>query len=278
MASKVERPAEGFPKALICTAAGNGRLFGVGFEAHLNSEVPMRRIALYLLILLSLTACTIQDKPVRTLEAVLPATGISTLTLGVNIGAIVVTPSTDSQVHVSVGLKPSNSFFGIFSKGGEDAIKAAVINKVSSNGILKLNLHYPANTDASGVNEYWALAVPVGMHISSNINVGKLEVSGIAGGIEANLNVGKVTLDLPGGAMKISINVGKINAQAQTLNYASASLGADVGDAQLLINGMPAGNTEKSGGGAHVSYQGHGQDTISLTVNTGKVALALNGK
>jgi len=238
----------------------------------------MRRIALCLLILLPLTACSLQEKPVRTLEAVVPAAGVSTLALGVNIGAVTITPSTDSEVHVSVGLKPSNSFLGIFSMGGEDAIKGAVINQVSSNGALKLSLQYPANTDASGVNEYWTLAVPVGMHISSDINVGKLQVSGVTGGVEANLNVGKVALDLPSGSMKVSINVGKINAQAATLNYAQVTLGADVGDTQLLVNGVSAGNLEKSGAGTHVSYQGHGQDAIRLTVNTGKVALALNGK
>lgn len=238
----------------------------------------MRRIALCLLILLSLTACSLQEKPVRTLEAVVPAAGVSTLALGVNIGAVTITPSTDSEVHVSVGLKPSNSFLGIFSMGGEDAIKGAVINQVSSNGALKLSLQYPANTDASGVNEYWKVAVPAGMHVSSDINVGKLQISGISGGIEANLNVGKATLDLPSGAIRVSINVGKIDARADTLNYGNVTLGADVGDADLRVNGMSAGNLEKTGSGTRVSFQGHGQDAISLTVNTGKIALALNGK
>jgi hypothetical protein len=238
----------------------------------------MRRITLCLLFFLLLTACSIQEQPVRTLETMVPATGLSTLALGVNIGAVVITPSTDSQVHVSVGLKPSNSFFGIFSMGGEDAIKGAAISQSSSNGVLKLGLQYPANTDASDVNEYWTLAIPTGMHVSSDINVGKLQVSGITGGVEANLNVGKVTLDLPSGPMKVSINVGKINAQAATLNYASVNLGAEVGDAQLQVNGVAAGNLEKSGSGNHVAYQGHGRNAISLTVSTGKVALALNGK
>ncbi|HVC29231.1 MAG TPA: hypothetical protein VNF48_06720, partial [Gammaproteobacteria bacterium] len=150
----------------------------------------MRHIASFLLILLPLAACSVQEKPARTLEAVASAKGISNLALGVNIGAVTITPSTDSEVHVSVGLKPSNSFLGIFSMGGQDAIKGAVIKQTSSNGALKLSLQYPTNTDASGVNEYWTLAVPVGMHISSDINVGKLQVSGVTGGVEANLNVG----------------------------------------------------------------------------------------
>jgi hypothetical protein len=238
----------------------------------------MRRIALVLLLLLPLVACSVQEKPARALEAVVAASGISALALGVNIGSVIITPSDDASVHVSVGLRPSNSFLGIFSMGGEDAIKAAAISQASVNGILKLSMHYPSNTDASGVNEYWTVAVPAGLHISSNISVGKLQISGITGGVDANLNVGKVTLDLPSGAMRVSVNVGKIDARAQTVNYGNVTLGADVGNATLDVNGMPVGDTEKSGSGNHVSYQGHGQDAINLKVNTGKIALSLNGK
>lgn len=238
----------------------------------------MRRAAVLLLLLLPLVACSLQEQPVRTLVAVVPAAGVSAVALGVNIGAVTIMPSKDAEVHVSVGLRPSNSFLGIFSMGGEDAIKAAAINQASANGVLKLSMRYPTNTDASGVNEYWTVAVPAGIHVSSDISVGKLQISGISGGIEANLNVGKVTLDLPSGAIKVSINVGKINAQSHTLNYGDVTLGADVGDANLRVNGMSAGNLEKTGSGTRVSFQGHGQDAISLTVNTGKIALALNGK
>ncbi len=239
----------------------------------------MRRAAVLLLFLLPLAACSLQEQPVRTLVAVTPAAGISAVALGVNIGAVTIMPSKDAEVHVSVGLRPSNSFLGVFSMGGEHAIKAAVINQASADGVLKLSMRYPANTDASGVNEYWTVAVPAGMHVSSDINVGKLRISGISGGVEANLNVGKVTLDLPSGPMKVSVNVGKINAQAHTLNYGKVSVSADVGDYSLEVNGVSTGNQEKTSPGNHrLSYQGHGQDAISLTVSTGKVTLALSGK
>ena len=238
----------------------------------------MRRVAIILLFLLPLAACSVQEKPVRTLETVVSAAGVSALVLSVNIGAVIITPSNDADVHISVGLRPSNSFLGIFNRGGEDAIKAAAISHANANGMLKLGMQYPANTDASGVTEYWTVAVPATLHINSHINIGKLQVSGVTGGVEANLNVGKATLDLPSGAIKVSANVGKIEAQAHTLNYGSVTLGADVGNAELKVNGTAAGNLEKSSSGNHVSYQGHGQDAISLTVNTGKIALALDGK
>ncbi len=238
----------------------------------------MRRIPLFMLICLLLAACSIQEQPARTLTTTVPATGISSLMLNVNIGSVTVTPSADSIVHISVGLKHSNSFFGIFSMGGNDAIKAATLSHESADGVLKLGLRYPANTDAGGVSEYWTLAIPAGMHVSSGMNVGKLQVSGITGGVEANLNVGKVTLNVPSGDVKISANVGKINAEANLSSYGSVNLIAGVGDAQLRIDGASAGTHEKSGSGARVSYQGSGKNTLSLSVSTGKVSLDLKGK
>ena len=238
----------------------------------------MRRMPLYLLICLLPAACTFQEKPVRTLQATIPAAGITTLALNINIGTVTITPSTDSQVHVSIGFKHANSFFGIFSMGGSDAIKAATLNQETSNGVLKLGMHYPANTDAGGVSEHWTLAVPAGMHINSRLNVGELQVSGISGGVEAELNIGKVSLDLPGGAIKVSVDIGKIMVTADMLNYGPVSLATTVGNATLRVNGNPAGNQQRSGSGSNVSYQGSGKDAISLTVNTGKVALELKGK
>lgn len=238
----------------------------------------MRRLPLYLLTCLLLAACSLQEKPVRTLQTTVPAAGLSSLALNINIGAVTVTPSTDSLVHVSVGLKHSNSFFGIFSMGGNNAINGATLSHETANGVLKLGVQYPTNADAGGVSEYWTLAVPASMHIRSQFNVGKLQVSGITGGVEANMNVGKVALDLPSGAMRVSINVGKISAVAKTLNYGPVSLVASVGDALLRVNGSPAGTQQQSGSGHRVSYQGKGKDAIDLSVNTGKVELDLKGQ
>ncbi len=237
----------------------------------------MRRNAVFFLLLLPLAACSVQQQPARTLEMVLPGSGVSGLALAANVGAVTIAPSRDARVHVNVALRPSKSFLGIISFGGQDAIRAAAIRHAVSDGVLKLAMQYPRNTHAGDVEEHWTLAIPPSLHVNSHINVGKLQVSGIAGGVEASLNVGKVVLYLPGGAMKVSANVGKIEAQAHTLNYGDVTLNADVGDAQLKVNGVPAGDLEKAGAGSRVSYRGHGHDTISLVVNTGKVSLALGG-
>ncbi len=235
----------------------------------------MRRNAVLFLLLLPLAACSVQQQPARTLEMELPGSGVSGLTLTANIGAVTITPSRDASVHVTVALRPSKSFMGIISFGGQDAIKAAAIRHAVSDGVLKLAMQYPGNTHAGDVEERWTVAVPPGLHINTHINIGKLQVSGITGGVDADLNVGKVMLDLPGGAMKVSANVGKIKARTHTLNYGNVTLNADVGDAQLKVNGASAGDREKAGADSQVSYRGHGHDTIRLTVNTGKISLAL---
>ncbi|MHB8424318.1 MAG: hypothetical protein ACYDB9_04060 [Gammaproteobacteria bacterium] len=235
----------------------------------------MRHVAVLLLCLSPLAGCSVQPPPARTLEMMLPGSGVSGLALAANVGAVTITPSRDAGVHVTVALRPSQSFLGIISFGGQDAIKAATISHAVSDGVLKLAMQYPGNTHAGDVEEHWTVAVPPGLHINSHINVGKLQVSGITGGVEAALNVGKVVLDLPSGAMKVSANVGKIEARAHTLNYGNVTLNADVGDAQLKVNGASAGDREKAGAGSQVSYRGHGHDAIRLTVNTGKISLAL---
>ncbi|MGA9852414.1 MAG: hypothetical protein WBR15_05725 [Gammaproteobacteria bacterium] len=235
----------------------------------------MRRIAV-LLPLLLLAACSVQQRPVRTLETVLSATGVSVLNLTVNIGEVTITPSSDSNVHVSVGLAPSNNFFGLFTdSNSENAARGASLGHALNNGTLKLGVQYPANADASGISEHWIVAVPASVHINSHVSIGKLDVSGITGGVEADMNVGKVQLDVPGGVLKITTNVGKIQAVAHTLNYSDVTLGASVGSTTLTVDGVPMGTHQKAGAGDTLNYKGGGKDTINLQVNTGKVDVTL---
>ena len=236
----------------------------------------MRRVAV-MLFLLPLTACAPQ-RQARTLEMTMSAAGVTALLMKVNIGVLAITPSTDAKVHASVKLMPSNNYFwDLFTRSkSPEAIRAAIISHELSNGTLGLSVQYPGNSDSDDVNEEWTVAIPASVRINSHINIGKLQVSGIAGGVEASLNVGKVSLDIPGGTLKITANVGKIQARAPALNYGDVTLNADIGDVGLTVNGVPAGELQKGGTGSSLTYKGPGKDSINLLVNTGKVALTLS--
>lgn len=235
----------------------------------------MRRLVV-LLPLLLLTACSVQQQEISVPAQVLPAAGVTRLNLNVNVGIVTVTPSSDGQVHVALSLKPSSSVFGFLTDSASiTAAHHASITHALNNGSLTLGVQYPANADTGNLSEHWTVALPPAVAITGHVNVGELNVSGIAGGVEANLNVGKVQLDVPGGPLKITANVGKIQATVRSLNYSDVSLGANVGKTSLTVDGVAAGNLQKTGAGQNLSYTMNGKNTINLQVTTGSVTLAL---
>lgn len=234
----------------------------------------MRRLVV-LLSLLLLAACSVQQE-ISVPAQVLPAAGVTGLNLNVNVGRVTITHSTDGQVHVSLSLKPSTSFFGIFTSGANiAAVQKATITHSLDNGVLTLGVQYPANTDSSNISEHWSVALPPAAALTAHVNVGDLNISGIAGGVDVSMNVGKVQLDVPGGALKVSANVGSIQATARSLDYSDIALGAGVGEAGLTVEGVSAGAAHKSGAGENLNYKLNGKNSVSLQVTTGSVKLAL---
>lgn len=236
----------------------------------------MRWLLVLALLPFWLGACSVQQQEISVPGAVLPAIGVTRLDMTVNVGTITVTPSNDGQVHVALSLKPSTSFFGILTDSASlAAAQHAAINHALNNGTLTLGVQYPTNTDTGDIDEHWMIALPPAVAVTGHVNVGELSVSGIAGGVDANLNVGKVQLDVPGGALKVTANVGKIQATVRSLDYSNVSLGSNVGKTSLTVDGVAAGNPQKTGAGQNVSYTMNGKNSINLQVTTGTVQLAL---
>lgn len=235
----------------------------------------MRRLLVFLPLLL-LAACSVQEQEISLPAQVLSAAGVARLNLDVNVGRVSITPSTDGQVHVALSLKPSSSFFGMFTNGASvTALQHAAITHSLDNGVLTLGVQYPAHTDSSDISEHWSVALPAAAAITGHVNVGDLNISGIAGGVDVNVNVGKVQLDVPAGPLKVSANVGKIQATARSLNYSDIALGAGVGETSMTVEGVSAGDVRKTGAGQNLNYKLNGASSINLQVTTGAVTLAL---
>lgn len=235
----------------------------------------MRRLLVFLPWLL-LAACSVQEQEISLPAQVLPAAGVTRLNLDVNVGRVSITPSTDGQVHVALSLKPSTSFFGMFTSGASvtDVQKATITHSLE-NGVLTLGVQYPANTDSSDISEHWSVALPSAVAVTGHVNVGDLNISGIAGGADVNMNVGKVQLEVPGGPLKVNVNVGKIQASVHSLNYADITLGANIGKAGLTVEGVSAGDLHKTTTGENLTYKLNGTNSINLQVTTGSIQLAL---
>lgn len=235
----------------------------------------MRRLLVFLPLLL-LAACSVQQQEISVPAQVLPAAGVTGLNLNVNVGRIIITPSSDGQVHLGLSLQPSTSFFGILTDSASlAAARHAAITHVLNNGVLTLGVQYPANTDSSNISEHWTVALPPAVAVTGKVNVGELNVSGIAGGVDANLNVGKVQLDVPGGSLKVTANVGKIQATVRSLDYSDIALGANIGKVGLTLDGVNTGSVQKTTTGQNLDYTMKGKNSINLQVTTGSVQLAL---
>lgn len=239
----------------------------------------MPRIVILLLLVVSLAACS-PSQETRTLETSLAVANASVLMTHANTGSVRVTVSSDASVHASVRLLPSNNFFwDLFTHShAPQAIREARLTHILDNGVLDFSVQYPPDLDSSAINEEWTIAVPATMQVKSHVNVGKLSVTGIAGGVDAQMNVGKVVLDVPHGPLDVTVNVGKIDAQAHSADYGKVGLSANVGETQLTLDGVDAGNHSKQGVGSQIDYQGKGSNPISLKVNTGKVTLELSSQ
>ena len=235
----------------------------------------MRRMAVFLPLLL-LAACSVQQQEISVPALVLPAAGVMRLRMEVNLGSVTITPSADAQVHVSLSLKPSSSFFGLLTDSASlAAARQAAIRHALSNGTLTLGVQYPANAQTGGTGEKWIVALPPATAVTGHVNVGELKVSGIAGGVQADMSVGKVQLDVPGGPLKVTADVGKIEATVRSLDYSDVALESSVGKVLLTVDGVNTGNLQKTGAGENLDYKMNGKRSINLQVTTGTVKLAL---
>lgn len=236
----------------------------------------MRRLLVLALLPLWLGACSVQQQEISVPAATLPANGVTRLAMNINVGTVTVTPSNDGQVHATLSLKPSSSFFGLLTNSASQAAaQHAVISHVLNNGTLTLGVQYPANADTDNISEVWNVAVPPGTQINGQVNVGVLSITGISGGVQAELNVGKVRLDVPGGPLKITADVGSIDATVRSLDYSNVTLDSNVGKTSLTVDGVAAGNPQRTGAGENLSYTMNGKNAINLQVSTGSVKLVL---
>ena len=235
----------------------------------------MRRLAVFLPLLL-LAACSVQQRELSVPTVVLPAADVARLSMDVNVGKVTITPSTDGQVHVTLRLRPSTSLFGLLTDTASlAAARQAAIRHTLSDGTLTLGVKYPVNTENSSIGEKWNVALPPATAFTGKVNIGELNVNGVAGGVQADLNVGKVQLDVPGGPLKITTDVGKIQATVRSLDYSDVALGASVGKVLLTVDGVSAGSLQKTATGQNLDYTMKGKNSINLQVTTGSVQLAL---
>lgn len=211
----------------------------------------------------------------RTLSVDLPAAGLDTLALQVGVGEMRVTASSDDEVHAEVTLRPKErEFLGFLHWSGGTArdIASAAIQQQRKDRRLTLSLDF-GDRDRDNIKQEWVVQVPARLKLDSVMNVGEMDIAGVAGGVGAKLDVGELEIDVPKGSIDADVNVGEIRAKSGSGHPGRIQLASNIGDATLLLHGAQTGVHEHGGLGNQVSMDGDGPDRMDLRLNIGEVTL-----
>jgi hypothetical protein len=211
----------------------------------------------------------------RTLSADVSGTGLDTLALQVGVGELRVTASADDEVHAEVTLRPKErELFGFLHWSGAPGrdMAAAVIHQELRDKRLTLSLDLDGH-DRDEIKQEWEVQVPARLRLDSVMNVGEMNIAGVAGGVGAKLDVGELEIDVPKGSIDADVNVGEIRARSGSGHHGRIQLASNIGDATLLLHGSESGVHEHGGLGNRVSMDGNGPDSMDLRLNIGEVTL-----
>jgi len=207
----------------------------------------------------------------RVLEGDADAKGLVRLRMEAHVGSVDIVAKDGDRIAWKVRLEPDKDD-GWFSsrKDAQAAIDGAKVRAVAAGDSWDLELELPRGTDFDDVVEHWTIEVPPRFAVELDANVGEMEVMGVAGGVEAKLNVGELRIEVPQGDLRARLNVGDLRIVSRTRSLGRVELEANVGGADLMVDGK---RTESSGlfVGGKVRSDNKGDDDVDARVNVGEV-------
>lgn len=235
------------------------------------------RIPSLLLIAGVLLAPPAASAATRVLEGATDAKAFKALRLDAHVGEVEVRVGTDERITWLVRIEPDDDA-GWFSdrKDAQRAIDGAQVRAVAAGESWELELDLPRGTDFDDLEEHWQVTVPARFALEIDANVGRVDLAGVAGGVEAELNVGEMRIDVPQGRVEARVNVGELRIVSATRSAGALRLAANVGEVDLKLDGkrIEADSTFSLGGG--VTMSNGGKDDISAHVNVGSVSVRVD--
>ncbi|HUL74093.1 MAG TPA: hypothetical protein VLT86_13385 [Vicinamibacterales bacterium] len=211
----------------------------------------------------------------RTLASTLPGAGVEAVAIDAGRGSVIVKASPDDQIEATVTV--SREARGVVILGAPMGDPAQV--ELQSNvdrGTLRLRLG-----GASGLDERWVVKVPARLSAAVALARGRIEVSGLEGGVRAHAEAGldsapgAILVDVPRGRLELSLGVGSIDARTGESPRGDISVRSSVGHAQLVLDGHEILPGQEPGPGEQVRLTGDGQDGIALRVSVGDARLRI---
>ncbi len=223
----------------------------------------------------------------KTLRATIDAAKLHELQLQAGEGTVDVRISPDDAVHVEVVVAPGrrgvNGFadrvrsWFLASRYKEDAdlVRAAEIMQEVNGGTLELDLTPELSTRKDRVHERWTVEVPARFEVGLRMDVGDASIAGAAGGVRARVSVGTIAIDVPAGDVDARISVGDVRVHTGAPAVGDVLVDADVGDADLWVDGGRVEHDNAPGPGGRVALRGSSGVTIRATAEVGDASVRI---
>ena len=172
---------------------------------------------------------------------------ISSLTLDVRVGSIVISPSTSGDIEVELRIEESGGLGWFSSK--PDIADMDLESRVRRNQ-LSLSL------DEKDITTDWIIKVPPLANLEIDLGVGAVEIEDLGTAMEIDVGVGSVEIDTPlSSAGHISLSVG-------------------VGD--TTVRGASEQNSRRAIVSSETDAEGNGSNDIQVDVGVGDVVVRLD--
>jgi hypothetical protein len=190
-----------------------------------------------------------------------------------SVGSMDVRVGDDDSIHIRVTLEPQDDIEWGDDDDVEDGIDGAELEHEMRDDRATVRVRYPRGTDeGDDIEETWTVLMPARLAGRFSMNVGSLEIVGIAGGIDASVNVGELEIDVPGGDIDAEVNVGEIDIYSESDSIGDISVDTDVGGARLNVEGRRI-DGDRGWVGESIRHRGRGDDDIDASSNVGDVSV-----
>ncbi len=202
------------------------------------------------------------------------ADGVDVISINAGVGSIEMIASEGDEITVLVSIEPDDNWFG--AGPDREDLEKITLQSTSKKGKLSLMLDFPRGVDEDDIEEHWKIEVPARLQARVRIGVGRINIEGVAGGVNTHAGVGEVRIDVPGGDVRAHASVGNVRVNSATQSIGNIELDADVGNVSLKINGKNYPVERGWGPGAGLEREGSGTDEFDVSADVGNAQLTIS--
>jgi hypothetical protein len=227
---------------------------------------------------------TIGASGLPALNAELATAGVKRIKLIGGAGQMVIAPSGDDELHVSLELRQQQrSLLWLFHwLSGDTArdLSGATLQQARQGDSLVLALVYPSHRERSDLQERWSVKLPARLMVDAVMYAGELKITGLQGGVSSQLTAGETVIEGVTGPVRASVTYGRLHVISDSARPGVLTLGSEHGLAVMSLDGKYYGPPERHGFFNDIHLFGNilterrgGSDDMDLSVRYGEVDL-----